>query len=1410
MRNSRFALAGVLAALLAVGAGAASAADFNWAGADLVDGNAWGDADNWTPLPSDDSNVPGISGNTDKSVDFNTADGDIVDVDAAYDVGAVRILRRMSFVDAGGSLSMDSLFFDNRGGNSTFNIPVSVDGQITSDWKTFAGCTFNSSLTLGAAATFVHLDKTWTFNGALVVNNPAGLVMDFKSQGTGGSNLRFLVNDTLTTGSVTIPASSILELGNTGKTDTLAGVAGPTTVGSTGLLNFVLAQTNFGGVVVLDGGTLMGATGTATWGDGNDIDIPVGSEAVLVISSGSEPTPDDLGQASSTMDARAWIGISGNGTYVAGDDGNSLWKGFAFEKTYTPNAMNKTLISPAGAGDVEIKWMSTAHGNKPQLKMDIISTDETGVANFYITGTLKSSWNGDGGTFTSGLNISNSDANACTTFNMNMLAGSSTTDLVTLGNDFRCKDDQTYNLIGQGRADVNPEDWHGGLTATGKVMIDIIGTQRQFLGVGTDPNVKITLNTNAAMRIPNNQINVLKLLSPSQLVVNDTPLIAIQRDSDITDANQPVLADLMTKSNIAVQGGDNANTNTKHDYVVGVDKWLMTGSGRTDRPVNFTAGIAGAKITTTAGPGESFGIAGLSGGATDIEMPVDANGATLLINSKAAGDGFRDYNNAVRTPDGQVGLGAEIRNAAEVRLGKGKIILLNDTIDNGTLVGGILPVVVEDEARLEIKSGGVTLTNTQVTIEQGGQVFADHNLTVRNLILNSTYAGGNDGDGLQIDDATDIVTVTGTLSGDGAWGDSGKIVVDSTGTVAPGNTVGTLSGTNLELADGAAYEWEIADPDANAGIGWDVIWGSHIDFDANDADDANAEEDISSLTFRIVDAGLARDITADEQFVVAAGGGFDVPAAWTVTFEAPVGWNASAAQLVDGGSVDVDGDESDERVYYLTGLLATRMLGTLTWDAGADGVWGEDVVGNWAPSGFLSPGSEPNYPDHPLVAAAVDTPWTVTVLDPNREAYRLAVSAGTVAVDAGGGLTVTTDTVIDGGTLDVAGRFATDVLTSSGTLTVAAGADVDANTLLVTDGAVSLSEDIRVGDLEITGGAVDTGDKAIVLSGTLQAPGVVVTSNAESFQAIGSGQPGEITVGMTENGKTTTVTPSAGPGETLNAPDLSFRSSPPEEGTAVLYFDAGDVLVGDLTVVDDASVQLTASGPAAPVSFRNLGGLGAVQCDAVVLSVRGAVRPGQGIGKLQVIGALAFEDGAAFQPEVQGADVSDVLYVETELDLTAGNDAIGPSWLPGSDASSMFGGEYVVANTGGIDGQFAVLGGGNIGAAYIADVAYDVDLGTGLGIAVTLHAQLAGDVDLDGQVARGDLLALRGGLGSTDADWLGGDLTFDGDVNYLDYIALKRSMGDSVPGGVGITPEPATLFVMMAAGLPALLKRRRA
>jgi len=503
-------------------------------------------------------------------------------------------------------------------------------------------------------------------------------------------------------------------------------------------------------------------------------------------------------------------------------------------------------------------------------------------------------------------------------------------------------------------------------------------------------------------------------------------------------------------------------------------------------------------------------------------------------------------------------------------------------------------------------------------------------------------------------------------------------------------------------------------------------------------------------------------------------------------------------------------DGSGINYVYLTGLSGGGLpfYGTLKWAAGADGVWGEDDTDNWELDGpwIGLPGAEPNFPDDPMVVAVVDTPYSVTVQDANRQAFSLTVSNdGTVAVAAGRTLAITTDVEVqDGGTLDVDGTLTADsTAVSGGALNVNAGAAASLGRLTVSDGSVNLAEDVQAENVAFTGGTLDTGDKAIVLSGTLQAAGVVVTSDAESFQAMGSGQPGEVTVGMTEDGSTTMVTPSAGPGGTLNAPDVSFQSS---TGLAVLHFDADAAVVGDLSFAADGGIYLSG---APDVSVRNLAGTGLLVGSP---SVRGAVQPGAVPGLMQVFGSVTLEPGAALQPQVQGPDSLGMLYVDEVLDLDAANDALAPSWLPGSDASSMFGGEYVVVDAfEKTVGEFDIRGGGNIGSAYIANVAYNVDIegSDGKGVKVTLHDQLAGDVDLDGEVARGDLLALRSAFGSTDADWLGGDLTFDGDVNYLDYIALKRSMGDSVPGGAGAVPEPATLALLALGALGALTRRRR-
>jgi fibronectin-binding autotransporter adhesin len=95
---------------------------------------------------------------------------------------------------------------------------------------------------------------------------------------------------------------------------------------------------------------------------------------------------------------------------------------------------------------------------------------------------------------------------------------------------------------------------------------------------------------------------------------------------------------------------------------------------------------------------------------------------------------------------------------------------------------------------------------------------------------------------------------------------------------------------------------------------------------------------------------------------------------------------------------------------------------------------------------------------------------------------------------------------------------------------------------------------------------------------------------------------------------------------------------------------------------------------------------------------------------------------------------------------------------------------------------------------------------------VTLK-RLPGDTNEDKVVDAADYITVKQNFGmTTGATWEMGnfDPDIDGNVDWDDLQLLMANFGTrSVPAPAMNTPEPATLFVMMAAGLPALLKRRR-
>jgi len=83
-----------------------------------------------------------------------------------------------------------------------------------------------------------------------------------------------------------------------------------------------------------------------------------------------------------------------------------------------------------------------------------------------------------------------------------------------------------------------------------------------------------------------------------------------------------------------------------------------------------------------------------------------------------------------------------------------------------------------------------------------------------------------------------------------------------------------------------------------------------------------------------------------------------------------------------------------------------------------------------------------------------------------------------------------------------------------------------------------------------------------------------------------------------------------------------------------------------------------------------------------------------------------------------------------------------------------------------------------------------------------------GDADADGDVDGADYVALKSHMGMTSGATLSdGDFDSDSDVDWYDLQILLTAYNAGTEADT--IPEPATLFIMLAAGLPALLKRRR-
>jgi hypothetical protein len=200
------------------------------------------------------------------------------------------------------------------------------------------------------------------------------------------------------------------------------------------------------------------------------------------------------------------------------------------------------------------------------------------------------------------------------------------------------------------------------------------------------------------------------------------------------------------------------------------------------------------------------------------------------------------------------------------------------------------------------------------------------------------------------------------------------------------------------------------------------------------------------------------------------------------------------------------------------------------------------------------------------------------------------------------------------------------------------------------------------------------------------------------------------------------------------------------------------------------------------------------------VTVNGAVAPGAGAGTLTVNNNLTMQSGSTYVWQLGSNSQAGTVDINGTLSMVGGwNLALA------NFGGTLGTGEYVLFTYNTFPDTFTLptISYGTTGWAN-ATVALDET-----GQQITLKFGQPGDTDGNGVVDAADFITLKKNFGAG----VGGGETvgnFDkaGTVDWTDLGTLMDNMGAGSTAPA-TTPEPATLFVMMAAGLPALLKRRR-
>ncbi len=921
-------------ALAVIGlAGTAQAVAASWTGGAAGD---WHVGTNW-----DTTVIPGVGVTVGKDVSFALITDPSAGMDTVDLKGTGVDLGRL-YVDGVASWKYRTLEIQSTTGPATFNcsdievdnygnlrttadVDLVVTGDITGLDRASYG---NGGFIFGGRLTAAGVKSgAVTFDGLTTINGAAGLEVHYTSATRKPADYTF--NNTLATSNISIMAPSGKSSTMTaGHVDTLAGVTGAVTVGANGTLALSAVQNTWpaGGISVaatggLDlqvaqstfpaGGISFGALSVVkgdatgvTWGT----DLKIVEDTILALSAG-EPTAGDIGGSI------ALKGVLTDGTFAAGAAGTNPYKAFAMGAFTTGDFGGKTLRATAGSGDLELQWRSGAPSGKNANGFNLETADASHVANIdaYTTVYMK------GGTINQ-----TPTADAVTVFNFVDKDGSK---LATLSNGFTIQETQTFNFSGPSYTTIDSSNTKGHVTFSDQAALQASSTP--IVGKATNPNTHLTFNDGAGMELWNSGVGYLEQLDfDTQITINGAPMLGFSRNGYPTLGGTN-LRKFMSQSNISFQSSNTGNEGLPDEgLILGDGKYLMAAGGITLEPDTDTAGIASLDAAV-GGEGTTMGLAGV-GGSLKLKLPIDAKGATVLINSTNEMTAFKMEGGRVTAiPTGTVYLyGAPIKNAKEVVCQNGTLRFMNHDIDDSNP----LTVRIEGPAMLSFDHDTLAetvpfdMSDSDIIVDAGGAISIENSyaetVIVRALTLNADYG---DNSGISMNSDVCKIVVESRFSGDGGWGEKGTI--EAEGTVAPGNGAGTLTGGDLDLADGTSYEWQIANATGDAGTDWDLISADTITFDG-------------TWTLKALDIGSVGSGVDGNSYAVAsvtdALTGFDL---LNVTFEGDFsdGTLEIIEDTIDGGWDLV-----------LSGLTGGRLMG----DANGDGFVDDNdlslLLANWA------------------------------------------------------------------------------------------------------------------------------------------------------------------------------------------------------------------------------------------------------------------------------------------------------------------------------------------------------------------------------------------------------------------------------------------------------------------------------